>query len=292
MRKRFNKKNLPKDLQQKYAEELKYDLQHVLDYMEIHYTDRAHYNSDIAILKACLLMHSALTIHIDNVLEFADEALKELENFKSEPAVFDTIFDIQKIRAKEARRRNKVAKWADKDISLLTLDQKKNAAYQLSSHHDEPTLKKAAELFYSVYKETNSLYEYCNYANVLYKSGQKEKALEEFEIILKFDQSVKLENHESHIATIFENLLDYYSQHKMKFYDTWNRAMSNIFIQNLEKKSEYVLFIFPLSYQGTENILQKAYEYKLWDICTYIKNKISRDNQKISARAKEILSSL
>jgi len=284
MQKRFILKNLPEKLQKKVNKAIEQDdFSDLLDYLEEKYPGTNIESLDLALLKAYTLIDSALQIHIDDILEMADEAILILQVFENEPKAQSMMKDIYKIRKKEEKIRHQEMSWAEQDTQTLSTEQKKNAAYQLSKI--PKFYGKSAELFLSVYQDTHNLYYYCTYARMLFKSGQIEKAFIEYKNILSFDKKVKLENHSMFIGFIYEDFLTYYGDNQLKFRELWDEAIQNQFIKNMKNEKLF----FPLSNIGTETIFEHALNFQFYDICEYIINKTEKDKSKKSKKLQKLV---
>jgi hypothetical protein len=281
MKKYFEKKRIPIDVQKKYSEALLNDTWDVLvDFLE---QDARHQDDkEIALLYAYALIYSAATIHIDSVAEFSSKAIDVLERFQPDERVTAAVGEIKRLLAKKKRQDNKVLGLLKKDLSTIAMAERKNIAYLLSESSQKDALQRSAEIFHQIFVETGDLYSYCNYLNLSHKSGSSASFLEDSQKILQLPSGVFLENRSDHVAYIYQNMLDYHKNDKSKFLETWQAALSDQYIKRIPSQYVGIKNSFPISDNVFDAIYKTASGFCLTEICEYLKRKYLNEKIEVS----------
>lgn len=278
MKKYFDTKLLSKEDKKVYRENSKV-LSPVLKYLENKYDYDNIEDTNLLLFYSFIEIESALTIYVDDVGKALSKVRARMDKAEKTPPVVAFLTELKKIEAKEKRIRLRLERLMKMDYGTLTLREKIDVAYELADSKNKEHSALAAEYFLKLYNETSKLYYYCIYANMLYESGNKDKALIEYEKILAFPKDTRLENREHFTLNIYQDRLDYYKGDKDKFRAVWEEAKANSYIQQNSH--------FPMAYTSITQVAEMSFKYEFYDICEEMIGLMKVEKLAIPSKIKE-----
>ncbi|MDP4090586.1 MAG: hypothetical protein Q8930_15150 [Bacillota bacterium] len=278
MEKHFYFKLLPEDVKKVYRENCKI-LSRVFEYLEDKYNYEEIGDINFLLFYSFIEIECALTIYVDDVGSVLDRVRTRMDKVEKTPEVLSFLNELYRLELIEKRRKMRLQRLIDRDFDTLTLTEKNDVAYELADSRNKEHSALAAQYFLKLYNETGNLYYYCIHTNMLYKAGEKEKALREYAKILAFPTGKRLENRGHFVSAIFQDKLDYYQNDRVMFRRIWEEAKANKYIK--EEKH------FPMAHGAILQVAEVSFDYGFYDICEEMIELMKKEKLAIPARIKE-----
>lgn len=277
MKKYFAEKLLPGDVK-KYYKANKRSLSDVLRFLNDNYDLNLIEDENFVLFYSYIEIECAIKIFVDDVGKVLEKVGPKIRRMPETENIRLFLAEFEKLEKQEARRRKRLAKLLSMDFDSLELDQKKDVAYELSDSKDLNSKSIAAQYFLKIYHETKTMHYFNNYASMLYKSGQKEKALEEYEKIIQWYQTSEYFDRGRVISGIYADQMDFFKSDKEKFRAIWDLAKADVYANQWE---------FPGYWVYTVEFAKISLAYGYFDICNDLLENIKKHKLPIPQTIKE-----
>lgn len=279
MIKYFEEKSLPVDVK-KYYKENKKLLSNVLDYLRDNYDFELIEDINFALFYSYIEIECATTIYVDDAGAAFQKVRCKIDKLPKTQSILSFIKELEKLERLELRRRKRLEKLMNLDFDSLELKEKKDVAYELSDSKELSDKGVAARYFLKIYNETKDIHFFCNYASTLYKSGDKEKAMEEYDEIIQLFKTEKYPNKGWVMRSIYADRMDYYKNDKKKFREIWDTAKADLYVREV-----------PLAFPGylgyVIEFAEISLNYGYFDICDELLDEIKKEKLPIPQNIKE-----
>lgn len=277
MKKYFVEKLLPIDVK-KYYKANKRSLSDVLRFLNDNYDLNLIEDENFVLFYGYIEIECAIKIFVDDVGKVLEKVGPKIRRMPETENIRLFLAEFEKLEKREARRRKRLAKLLSMDFDSLELDQKKDVAYELSDSKDLNNRSIAAQYFLKIYDETKSMHYFNHYASTLYDSGQREKALEEYDKIIQWYQTNQHADRGRVIGGIYADQMDFFKNDKEKFREIWDCAKADSDVSQWGFPGYWVYFV---------EFAQASLSYGYFDICDELVEKIKKDKLPLPQNVKE-----
>jgi len=279
LKKYFEEKLLSVDVKRYYKENKK-SLSNVLDFLRHNYDFELIEDVNFMLFYSYIEIECATTIYVDDAGVTFEKIGRKIKKMPKTQRIFSFTVELEKLEKIELRRRKRLEKMLYLDFDSLELNEKKDVAYELSDSKNLTYKNIAAQYFLKIYNETKGIHYFCNYASTLYNSGNKEKALEEYEKIIQLFKTEKYPDKGWVMGNIYADRMDFFKNDKKKFREIWDAAKADIYVREVPSA-------FPGYLGYLVDFAEISLHYGYLDICDELLEKIKKEKLPVPQNIKE-----